>query len=156
MFERLREFVQQSLSPQEAVADTDTAVQLATAALMLEMAHADFSAEDSEFALIRRLLKEHFQLAAAELDALMERAGRRQQDSVSLHSFTHQLHEYLEPAEKDEILEMLWEVAYADGKLDRYEDNLVRKVADLLYVRHGDLIRVRNRVRDRQRHRTRA
>lgn len=153
MFERLREFVQQSLSPQEEVADTETAVQLATAALMIEMAHADFSAEESEIALIRELLKERFQLDSAELDALMERAGRRQQDSVSLHSFTQQLHEYLDPAEKDEILEMLWEVAYADGKLDRYEDHLVRKVADLLYVRHGDLIRVRNKVRDRRRSR---
>lgn len=156
MFERLREFVQQSLSPQEGVADTETAVQLATAALMLEMAHADFSADESEIAVIRKLLKARFQLDTAELEALMERAGRRQQDSVSLHSFTHELHEYLEPAEKDEILEMLWEVAYADGKLDRYEDHLVRKVADLLYVRHGDLIRVRNKVRDRRQRRDQA
>jgi len=149
MFERLRDFVQQSLGPVREETDGEQAVQLATAALLIEMAHADFDAAEREVAVIREQLRRQFALSDTELEALMERAEARQRDSVSLHNFTHQLHEYLEPEEKERLLEMLWTVAYADGRLDKYEDYLVRKVADLLYVRHPDLIRVRNRVRAR-------
>jgi len=58
------------------------------------------------------------------------------------------LHEQLSLAEKHDVVEMLWRVAFADLHLDKHEDHLVRKVAGLLYVSHGDLIRIRNEVRD--------
>ncbi len=69
--------------------------------------------------------------------------------AVSLHDFTRALHDALSEPEKIEVVRMLWQVAHADGELDRYEDYLVRKIADLLYVPTGDVIRVRNEVRDR-------
>jgi len=63
-----------------------------------------------------------------------------------LQDYTRTLHEKLTVSEKHEIVEMLWRVALADERLDKHEDHLVRKIAGLLYVSHGDLIRIRNRV----------
>jgi uncharacterized tellurite resistance protein B-like protein len=67
--------------------------------------------------------------------------------SVELQAFTRRLHEQLSAAEKLRVVEMLWQVALADERLDKHEDFVVRKIADLMYVPHSDLIRIRNRVR---------
>jgi uncharacterized tellurite resistance protein B-like protein len=65
---------------------------------------------------------------------------------VELQAFTRRLHEQLTEAEKHRVIEMLWKVALADQHLDKHEDHLIRRIADLLYVPHRDLIRIRNRV----------
>ena len=78
----------------------------------------------------------------------MEEASRTADHVGSLQAFTRRLHEALTYEEKQAIVEMLWKVALADSHLDKHEDHLVRKIADLLYVSHGDLIRIRNRVKD--------
>ena len=67
--------------------------------------------------------------------------------AVSLQGFTRLLHDNLSEVEKLRVLEMLWQVALADEHLDRHEDHLIRRVAELLYIPHRDMIRVRNRVR---------
>jgi len=64
-----------------------------------------------------------------------------------LRKFTRLLHEQLSEQEKSQIVEMLWQVAYADATLDKYEDNLVRKIAGLLYLPDSEVIRLRNKVR---------
>ena len=79
---------------------------------------------------------------------LVQAAEQEADYAVSLQSFTRELHENLTIKEKHVVIEMLWRVALADSQLDKYEDYLVRKVADLLYVPHQDLIRIRNRVSD--------
>ena len=66
---------------------------------------------------------------------------------MELQQFTRRLHEQLTLAEKHRVVEMLWQVALADRSLDKHEDHLVRRIAELLYVSHSDLIRIRNRVR---------
>ena len=78
---------------------------------------------------------------------LLDEARREADRAVELQQFTRRLHEQLSEAEKLRIVEMLWRVALADKKLDKHEDHLVRRIAELMYVRHSDLIRIRNRVR---------
>ena len=78
---------------------------------------------------------------------LIKEAEEKADDSVSLQDFTRLLHENLSVAEKHSVVEMLWLIALADDHLDKHEDYVVRKVAELLYVTHGDLIRIRNEVK---------
>lgn len=119
-------------------------VELATAALLVEMARADFEQHADEEARIRELLRQHFGIAADEADKLLREADAAADEAVSLHGFTRTLHESLEPAEKSDVVLMLWRIALADRQLDKYEDHLVGKIAELLYVPRAEVIRLRH------------
>lgn len=125
-------------------------LKLATAVLLVEVARADFAEEEFELDKVAELLRRHLELSRHEVEQLVAEARQQADHSASLQSFTRQLHEELGLEEKLRVVEMLWEVALADAKLDKHEDHLVRKVAGLLYVSHSDLIRVRNRVQERR------
>ena len=94
-------------------------------------------------------LKQFFALDDAAAALLLEEARSTADRAVELQQFTRRLHEQLSVAEKQRVVEMLWQVALADRRLDKHEDHLVRRIAELLYVSHSDLIRIRNRVRPR-------
>jgi uncharacterized tellurite resistance protein B-like protein len=125
-------------------------LRLATAVLLVEVARADFAEDEFELDAAAELLHSHLQLPRHEIEQLVAEARQHADHSASLQSFTRQLHEELGVEEKLRVVEMLWEVALADSKLDKHEDHLIRKVAGLLYISHSDLIRVRNRVRERR------
>ena len=137
----------ESVSDESAGAEThEHALRVATAALLVEMARADFEEDADEHALIETLLRGEFALDAGEARALLSEAGADADGAVSLHEFTSALHAHLSERDKIRVIEMLWRVALADGQIDKYEEYLVRKVADLLYVRHRDLVRARHHV----------
>lgn len=121
-------------------------MQLSTALLLVEVARADYSEDVIENETVEALLREFFDLTEEEVGLLVAEAKAEADHSASLQAFTRRLHESLTIEEKHRIVEMLWRVALADEHLDKHEDHLVRKVAGLLYVSHGDLIRIRNRV----------
>jgi len=123
-------------------------VQLATALLLIEVERADFSDDLTEHHETFRLLKGFFELSDEDARLLVEDARAEADHAASLQAFTRRLTETLTADEKHRVVEMLWRVALADDHLDKHEDHLVRKIADLLYVSHGELIRIRNRVRD--------
>ncbi|HKY94579.1 MAG TPA: TerB family tellurite resistance protein [Kiloniellales bacterium] len=108
--------------------------RLAVAALLVEAAlmHAGFS--EIERSTIERLLAERFQLDPAETRRLVESARVEAERSAQLFGFTSQVVRAFEEAERIELIEMLWEVAYADGRLDAHEDSLLRRVAGLIHV----------------------
>ena len=122
-------------------------IQLATALLLVEVARADYETDLTEDEEIVALLRTSFALNDEELALLVEDARAESDYAASLQAFTRTLHEQLSVTEKHRVIEMLWRVAFADLHLDKHEDHLVRKVAGLLYVSHGDLIRIRNKVR---------
>ena len=121
-------------------------VQMATAVLLIEMARADFDQAENENEVIKQLLKNHFDLNNQGNNDLFMEAEAIADDSVSLHEFTRTLHETLEPEAKEEIIEMLWRLAMSDDDLDKHEDYLVRKVADLLYVSNTIVLKIRHKV----------
>lgn len=125
------------------------ALRVATALLLIEVARADYAAEGVEMAVMIASLRQFFALDAAEAAALLEEATTAADHAVELQQFTRRLHEQLSDAEKLRVVEMLWEVALADARLEKHEDHLVRRIADLLYVPHSALLRIRNRVRER-------
>ena len=91
-------------------------------------------------------LRQAFSLSDAAAEELVTHAETAAEDSVSLHEFTSVLHAELDNAEKQRVVEMLWHIALADKTLDKYEDYMIGKIAELLYVARGDVIRLRNRV----------
>lgn len=122
------------------------ALPRAAAVLLLELAATDAGIDVEERRVIERAVAERFGLDPAELDDLLEEAARRQRDSHSLHEFTHQLRTGLEPSMRSELIEWLWRVAYADGRLDRHEEHLIRRLSDLLGVPHREFMRRKHRV----------
>ena len=123
------------------------ALRVATALLLIEVARADYRDDFAEDATMLESLKQFFALDDAAATLLLEEARTAADLAVELQQFTRRLHEQLSVAEKQRVVEMLWQVALADRRLDKHEDHLVRRIAELLYVSHSDLIRIRNRVR---------
>jgi uncharacterized tellurite resistance protein B-like protein len=115
--------------------------KLAIAQLLLEMARADFSADASEIATIRELLGRAFGLGSDDLEALLKEAGQHLARSISLHEAVAAINATLGAEERAKLVAMLWRVAYADGVLDKYEEALLRKLCDLLFVPHSTFIR---------------
>jgi len=134
----------------EAFADTAESnsdrEQLALASLLVEMARADFDESHAEHSLIVDLLAGHYSLSSAEALELLNRARSANDRAVCLFDFTRALHDCLDVNQKLAVIRLLWEVAMADSKLDKYEDYLVGKVADLMYVSRADVIRIKNEV----------
>ena len=120
--------------------------QLALAALLVEMARADFDESNDEHRLIAELLSAHFELTADEAVTLLDHARAASDKAVCLFDFTRALHKSFDADEKLAVIRLLWQVANADNNLDKYEDFLVRKVADLLYVSPADVVRLKHEV----------
>jgi uncharacterized tellurite resistance protein B-like protein len=128
----------------ESAADPEERQQLALAALLVEMARADFDESHDERIEITRLLASYFDLNEAESSALLARAAKAMDEAVCLFDFTRALHESMSYEQKLGVVELLWKVVLADGRLDKYEDYLMGKIGELLYVSRGDIIRLRN------------
>lgn len=124
-------------------------VQAAAAALLIEAAFMDGEFDSQEHETITRLLSERFDLNGGEVAELIE-VGRQTVDrSVELFTFTRVLKNSHDDAERIDLIEMLWEVVYADGELHDYEANLVRRVAGLLHVPDQQSGAARKRVLER-------
>lgn len=122
----------------------DEALRMATAVLMVEVARADHVFEEDELDRVLALIQKHFRLEAEAAGELFNAANEKAEDSVSLHEFTQLLHENLEHAEKERVVGLLWQIAYADGTLDKFEDSLVLKISDLLHVDRARVMRLKH------------
>ncbi|MCB1743588.1 MAG: TerB family tellurite resistance protein [Gammaproteobacteria bacterium] len=120
--------------------------QLAVAALLVEMMRADRDVHQAERDTVARALTQIFSLPDEETEALLELADSRADDATSLFEFTSTINDRFEPDEKIEVVEMLWRVAHADGEVDKHEAHLVRKIADLLHLRHREYIAAKLRA----------
>ncbi|TET67325.1 MAG: TerB family tellurite resistance protein [Candidatus Aminicenantes bacterium] len=124
-------------------------IQVATCALLLEVAKSDYEFSSIEKTTIEAILKKDFQISTETIEELMEIAKRRREESIDLWEFTHLINENYSKEEKIKVVEAAWKVIYADKKLDRYEDHLVHKLARLLRLRHSDLIEAKLGVLDK-------
>lgn len=143
-------FVERRGAPEaRAARHSHEELKIAAAALMVEAAQLDDSFDARERDKIRELVTERFELAPEEGDSLIEVAEARVAESSQLHGFTRVVKSAFTPEERIELLEMLWEVVYADGKLHHYEANLMRRLTGLLQVSDRDAGAARKRVRER-------
>ncbi len=129
-----------------SVVDIEHALRVATAVLLIEVVRADFRVEPAERQRLRDLLRQHFELSEDELDALLEQAESDADRLTSLHQITRLLNENYDHAMKLRVVELMWQMVFADGEKDHYEEHLLRKVADLLYVSHSEFIQARHKA----------
>ena len=147
MLTKLQRFFNQYLS--EDTKDTiplERRLQMATAALMVEMLHVDERVTSEEDEKLRHILKQRFKLDTTEIEALIDIAHNEKHDATDYYSFTSLLNEHYTQQQKINLVEDLWQLAYADDKLDKYEEHLLRRLADLLHVPHRDFIRTKHSV----------
>lgn len=124
--------------------DREATLKLATAVLMIDVARADHVFEDEEFERVLALVQEHFDLDEDAARELVDSADDHAEELVGVHDFTQTLHDHLDEDEKARVVSLLWQVAYADGELDKYENSLVLKISDLLYVSRGRVMRLKH------------
>lgn len=119
---------------------------IAAVALLLEAATLDGHFGEPEQAAIRRIAASRFDLNEDEVTTLFDLARQRHESTNQLFAFTHQIKQSYAPQERMEVMEMLWEVVYADGVLHDYEANLMRRIGGLIYVSDLDRGNARKRV----------
>jgi uncharacterized tellurite resistance protein B-like protein len=146
VLDRLKAFLTGATADRDAGAERFDKVQLATVALLVEAAQMDAEFGAEERAKIAELVSSRFGLAAEESRALLQAAGDKVEQSVEFFGFTREIKNAFSPEERIEVIEMLWEVAYADGALHDLEASLMRRLAGLLHVSDRDSGLARQRV----------
>jgi uncharacterized tellurite resistance protein B-like protein len=151
MIDQFKQFYAKYLSgsPAEDKKTAEHRLQLATAALLIEMTRADGDIRPAEQEAVNRALQQAFQLSEAETGELISLAEQEAHDATCYHEFTRLINDNFSKEQKIQVVELLWEVAYADREMEMYEEHLVRKLADLLYLRHDEFIQAKLRVQQR-------
>lgn len=127
----------------EVPGSEEQTIHLATAALLIEVTKADFELTEQESGAVIETLRDCFELDPVTLDSLLKLAEEELHQSHSLYQFTRMINDYYNYDQKLELIACMWRVAYADGDLNKYEEHLIRKVAELIYVSHKDFIRLK-------------
>lgn len=136
------------LPVEESPEQLEHRLHLAAAALLVETARADFEAAPRERAAVAELLQNSLALGRDEVEELLAQAESRAEQATSLYEFTRLINDHYSPARKVELITAMWRVAHADGNLDKYEEALIRQVAELIYVPHADYIRAKLATQD--------
>jgi len=126
----------------------DSDYRLAAAALLVHVATTDNNFDAEERAKLRAVLSERFEMGADAADDLIESAIAADREAVDLYQFTSTLNRSCDDEGRRRVVEMMFEVAYADGQLSEFEDNIVWRAADLLHVPSRDRVTIRRQVRD--------
>jgi uncharacterized tellurite resistance protein B-like protein len=148
MLSAIREFFEKNLSTSAAARDESHAIALATAALLLEVVRLDGEIEQRERDTVLRAVRDKFGLSASEADALVELADAEARQATDYFQFTSLLNQHFSAEQKAKVIEHMWRVAYADAELSAWEQHLIRKIAALLYVSHGDYVAAKMRARE--------
>lgn len=147
MLNHIRTFFDQYLSADAPPApDPNQSARCAAAALLLEMAHMDDKVTESQQAAILTAVREHFGLTPEQSEELIECANEEREQATDYYQFTSLINAHFDAGQKETLIEQLWRVAYANDELCKYEEYLVRKVANLLHVPHGVFIAAKLRV----------
>ena len=129
--------------------DSDDPVQIAAAALLLELAHADDEFTDAERKHLEQTLMHHFAVSEERARELMGLADEERRRAVDLYGFTRLIAEQYDEGQKMVLAEVMWRLAYADGELAKHESYLMRKVSNLLELRPGYLASAKKRALER-------
>ncbi len=145
----IKQFFEQHIATTDSNTDAisqEHSLQLATAALLFEMMRMDNEVSEQEKILLKKLIGQRFTLSNDETEQLIQLAEQEATQAIDYHSFTSLINTHFSAEEKISIVEHLWQVAYADGHINKYEDHLVRKIADLIYVPHSAFIAAKHRA----------
>ena len=133
----------------EVEADSTSAEQLATAALLIEVMVIDGNLDPDETQSFAATLSRMLDLSNQQVDELIELSQAEVREAISLYQFTSEINKHFDHNKKLSLMTAMWRVAFADGHLDKHEENIIRRVADLLHIRHSEYIRCKQLARER-------
>lgn len=145
LLERIRDFGEQTDS-----ADPDQVLATAAATLLMEVAWADHHISESELAAIREVISKQFTLDEETLDAIIAESRQHQDSSVGLQSFTRTITEAWDEQTRYQLVAAMWQLAGTDDGVHRFEEHMIRKIADLLYVSHSRFIEAKREAQKKQ------
>ncbi len=147
MFERLKKFIGDTVGqPERTIGFADDDYRLATAALLIHVANVDGAIDPPERQRLRQVIEDQFGLGAADTTRLIERAEQSDKESVDFFHFTNVLKRALDDDGRHKIIEMMWDVVFADGEVSEFEENVVWRIAALLGVSNRDRVMLRQKV----------
>lgn len=146
MLNRIKQFFDQHLAAEPMARDQGQALRLAIGALLLEMTHIDSERWPQECEAVRNALQTGFDLGEGAANELIELAEAERKQSIDYFQFTSLINSAYSQQQRVQLVETLWRIAYADAALHKYEEHLVRRIADLLYVPHSAFIAAKHRA----------
>lgn len=147
MFKSFRNFVAEFVEGEKHPSQfAENDYRLAAAALLVHAAAIDGEMSQPERDKLHAVIKQRFNLDDGATDELIEKATAAEHEAVDLYHFTHSLNRALDEPGRARVIEMMWEIVYADGQRDELEDNLLWRAADLLGVSPRERIELRRRI----------
>jgi uncharacterized tellurite resistance protein B-like protein len=126
----------------------DNSVLLSAIALLLEVSLADEIMDISEVETLKDVLLKEFDVDQTKIDDLISNAKKNQNSSTSLYEFTRKINDDYKFDDKKNLILSMWKIAFADGNIDKYEEYVIRKVSDLIYISHPDFIESKQLARE--------
>lgn len=150
MIRAIKDFFEKLVEPETRTSGvgSEHALQVATAALLLEMMRMDGEVTPEERNAVTAALRTKFTLSDEEIETLIELADQEAREAPGFYQFTSLINKSFNGEQRAKVIEYLWQVAYADGRLDDHERHTMRKIANLLYVPHSEYIAAKLRARD--------
>lgn len=147
MLKKIQVFFETNFSlSDDGVISVEHRLNLAAAALLIEMMLQDDKVSDNEEKAVKKAIIEQLKLTVDEADELYALAHEEKNKATDYHQFTRLIAQHYTQPQKIKLIEALWAVAFADKVLDKYEEHMVRRISDLIHVSHKDFMQARHRV----------
>lgn len=149
MISSIRRFFEKNLQidANSSPAVREARLPLASAALMFEVLKSDTNIDRREVDALMQVLQDRFKLDSKRVEEIMALAEKASHHATSLYEFTSLINASYGYEERVQLVENLWQIAFADARVDRHEDHIIRRIADLIHVRHSDFIRTKLAVK---------
>jgi uncharacterized tellurite resistance protein B-like protein len=147
MLKQIKRFFDQHLGADSLAQDPEHVLRLAVGALLLEMTHMDGEVWPKQRSAVEKAVRTCFDLTGEETAELLALAEAERAEATDYFQFTSLINRAYTPEQKEKLVETLWRVAYANEELHKYEEHLVRRIADLLHVPHRAFIAAKHRSR---------
>ena len=150
MIESIKSFFENKLTKkeeEEAPSSAMSRVDLTCAALLVEVMNSDHELDEREHQEFMAVLQQSYNIAESDLEELTQLAKDEAFEATSLYEFTKLINDSYDYEQKVGLIENMWRIAFSDKRLDKYEDHLIRKISELIYVSHSDFIKTKLKVR---------
>lgn len=147
MLKSIQDFFDRNMA-QGAPSTKRHSVELATAALLVEVVRSDAGIAPSEHQAVLQAVREKFGLSDEEAQTIFRLAEQEVRTANDCYQFTSLINRHFDQQQKQHVIELMWRVAYADAELAAHENHVLRRIAELLHVTHGDYIAAKMRARD--------
>ncbi|MCY4264280.1 MAG: TerB family tellurite resistance protein [Gammaproteobacteria bacterium] len=152
MFKSIKSYFEEKLSVSKLSDDQDitliSSTELASAALLVEVMNSDHELDERESQEFIKVLQSSLKIPEEDLQELVRLAESQAEQATSLYEFTRLINDEYDYNQKLDLIHNMWRIAFSDEKLDKYEDHLIRKVSELIYVTHSDFIKTKLQARD--------